>query len=60
MEDELDIVLFREDWDDFHFFDIRPEDYYIGKPVEVIGKVKMYRGRPNIIVNHPISIRALM
>ncbi len=60
MEDEIDIVLFPESWDNFHFFNIRPEDYYVGKPVEVIGKVKMYRGRPNIIVDHPISIRILM
>jgi len=60
MEDEIDIVLFPESWSNFRFFNIRPEDYYVGKPVEVIGKVKMYRGRPNIIVDHPISIRILM
>lgn len=60
MEDGLDIVLFPDSWSNFSFFNIIPEDYYLGKPVEVIGKIRMYRGRPNIIVSHPISIRALM
>jgi micrococcal nuclease len=59
MENEIDIVLFPDSWGNFSFFDINPGEYYMGKPVEVIGKVKMYRGRPNIIVSHPISIRVL-
>lgn len=60
MDGQLDIVLFPGSLSNFRFFNIKPEEYYMGKPVEVIGKVKMYKGRPNIIVNHPISIRALM
>ncbi|MFQ5786919.1 MAG: hypothetical protein ACE5H1_02980, partial [Thermodesulfobacteriota bacterium] len=60
MEGQLDIVLFPGSLSNFRFFNIKPEEYYMGKPAEVIGKVKMYKGRPNIIVNHPISIRALM
>jgi endonuclease YncB( thermonuclease family) len=60
MEDVLDIVLFPDSLSNFSFFNIIPEDYYLGKPVEVIGKIRMYRGRPNIIISHPISIRVLM
>jgi hypothetical protein len=60
MEDVLDIVLFPDSLSNFSFFNIIPEDYYLGKPVEVIGKIRMYRGRPNIIISHPMSIRALM
>jgi DNA/RNA endonuclease YhcR with UshA esterase domain len=40
----------------FRFFGINPESYYLGKPVEVIGKVRMYKGRPEIRIGHPISI----
>lgn len=60
MEDVLDIVFFPDGLSNFFFFNIIPEDYYVGKPVEVIGKIKMYRGRPNIVITHPISIRVLM
>jgi endonuclease YncB( thermonuclease family)/DNA/RNA endonuclease YhcR with UshA esterase domain len=60
MEDVLDIVIFPDNLSNFSFFNIIPEDYYLGKPVEVIGKIRMYRGRPNIIISHPISIRPLM
>lgn len=60
MEDVLDIVIFPDSLSNFSFFNIIPEDYYLGKPVEVIGKIRMYRGRPNIRVSHPISIRVLM
>lgn len=60
MEDVLDIVLFPDSLSNFSFFNIIPEEYYMGKPVEVIGKIRMYRGRPNIVISHPISIRALL
>lgn len=60
MEDVLDIVLFPDSLSNFSFFNIIPEDYYLGKPVEVIGKIRIYRGRPNIIITHPMSIRVLM
>ena len=60
MEDVLDIVIFPDSLSNFSFFNIIPEDYYLGRAVEVIGKIRMYRGRPNIIISHPISIRVLM
>lgn len=59
LEDELDIVLFPDSWGNFSHFNIKPEEYYIGKPVEVIGKISMYRGRPNVIISHPMNIRVL-
>lgn len=59
MEDDLDLVIFPNSWDNFSFFGIIPEKYYVGEPVEVIGRVKMYKGTPEIIISHPISIRSL-
>jgi micrococcal nuclease len=59
MEDDLDIVIFSNDWENFSFFGISPEKYYVGKPVEVIGRVKMYKGRPQIVIYHPFLIRDL-
>jgi micrococcal nuclease len=59
MENDLDIVIFPDSWENFEFFGITPEKYYVGRPVEVIGRVKMYKGRPEIIISHPISIRSL-
>ena len=59
MEDELDIVIFYDTLANFRFFGISPESYYVGKPVEVIGKVRMYKGRPEIRISHPMSIRTL-
>lgn len=60
MEDELDVVIFSGDWGNFKFFGIDPEKHYVGKPVEVTGRVKMYKGSPQIIISHPISIRDLL
>lgn len=59
LEEGLDIVLFPDSWGNFNHFNIKPEEYYIGKPVEVIGRISMYRGRPNIIISHPMYIRVL-
>jgi len=59
MEDDLNLVIFPNSWDNFSFFGIIPEKYYVGEPVEVIGRVKMYKGTPEIIISHPISIRSL-
>lgn len=59
MEEDLDVVIFSGDWENFSFFDIAPEEHYVGMPVEVTGRVKMYRGKPQIIIGHPISIRGL-
>ncbi len=57
MNGEFDAVIFRDDWANFEFFDIYPSKYYNGREVEVIGRVKMYKGTPGIIVDHPIQIR---
>ncbi|HWP91469.1 MAG TPA: thermonuclease family protein [Thermodesulfobacteriota bacterium] len=59
MENEMDVVIFSGDWGNFDFFGIVPEKYYPGKPVEVVGRVKMYRGKPQIVAGHPILIREL-
>lgn len=57
MEDKLDIVIFRDDWENFRYFDIEPENYYQDKQLEVIGRVKMHRGKPSIVVDHPMLLR---
>jgi len=59
LENDLDIVFFKDSLENFRFFKIDPAYDYIGKPVEVIGRVTMYRGSPQIIVSHPIVIREL-
>ena len=59
MEEDMDVVIFSGDWRNFDFFGIVPEKYYPGKPVEVVGRVKMYRGKPQIVVGHPILIGEL-
>jgi len=60
IDDDMDIVIFKGDWGNFNFFNIEPESYYVGQPVEVIGRVKLYKGRPQIIVNHPITLKKLL
>lgn len=59
IEDRFDIVIFLDDWDNFEFFGIDPETYYKGKRVEVTGRVRMYRGTPGMIVDHPMLIRVM-
>ncbi len=59
MEDLLGLVFFRSDLDNFRFFGIEPSEFYLKRYVEVVGRIKMYRGSPRIIVEHPISIRVL-
>lgn len=59
MENSLNLVFFRSDLGSFRFFGINPADFYPEKRVEVIGRVKMYRGYPQITVKHPISIKVL-
>lgn len=55
----LNITFFKSDFDNFRFFGIDPSNFYLGKYVEVIGRIRMYRGSPQIIVEHPISIKVL-
>lgn len=59
MEDELDIVVFKNNIKNFRHLQIEPSSYYTGVPVEVTGTITMYRGRAQIIVDHPISLRKL-
>lgn len=59
IEDNLDLVIFKDALENFTYFNINPKKYYLGKPVESIGRIKMYRGRPQITVSHPLSIRVL-
>ncbi len=58
MEDKVDVVVFPSDWGNFDHFNIDPEEFYTGKDVEVVGRVKMRGGKPNIIVNHPMLLRS--
>lgn len=60
IENDLDIVIFKSDWDNFDFFGIKPEIYYVGSPVEAIGRIKLYKGRTQIIVDHPITLKKLL
>jgi micrococcal nuclease len=53
----LEVVIFPDDLGNFTFFSIDPADYYTGKEVEVIGRVKMHRGIPGIVVDHPMLVR---
>ena len=59
MEEDLDLVIFSDNLSSYEFFGIDPANYYLGKPVEVIGRVSVYRGRPQIIISHPITIKVL-
>ncbi len=60
VESDLDVVIFKNNIDNFTHFGIDPETHYLGSIVQVIGKIKMYRGRPEIIVPHPMYIRKAM
>jgi micrococcal nuclease len=57
LDGKLDVVIFPDDLGNFEFFGIDPASYYKGRRVEVTGRIKMYKGTPGIIVNHPILIR---
>lgn len=58
MENKLDIVIFSNNLDNFDHFGIDPESYYQDKNVEVTGRVKMHRGKPSIVLDHPMLIRS--
>ncbi len=57
IDGKLDVVIFPDDLGNFRFFGIDPASYYKGRAVEVTGRVKMHKGTPGIIVNHPMLIR---
>src|SRR3972149_5856195 len=56
MEDDLNLVIFPNSWDNFSFFGIIPEKYYVGEPVEVIGRVKICERRAEVVVSRPLSV----
>jgi len=58
LDDKLDVVVFPDDLENFKHFGIKPENFYQNKQIEVIGRVKMHRGKPSIIVDHPMLIRS--
>jgi len=49
-------VIFRSA---FHKFPSNPEDYYYGKEVHVTGKIKKYKGKPEIIIDDPFQIKII-
>ncbi|MEW6144192.1 MAG: thermonuclease family protein [Thermodesulfobacteriota bacterium] len=57
IDGKLDVVIFPDDLGNFEFFGIDPASYYKGMEVEVTGRIKMHKGTPGIIVNHPMLIR---
>ncbi|MGH7884061.1 MAG: thermonuclease family protein [Thermodesulfobacteriota bacterium] len=59
VEDDLDIVIFKDNLSNFKHFQINPLNFYTGHLVEVIGRVTVYRGKTQIAVYHPMSIRKL-
>ena len=59
IDKDIDIVFFKDSLENFRFFKIDPAYDYVGKPVEVIGRVTMHRGSPQIVVSHPSVIKVL-
>lgn len=59
IEGGLDIVIFSDDLGNFKFFGIDPAPYYRGNNVEVTGRIRMYKGEPEIIIDHPMLIRTI-
>ena len=49
-------VIFKSD---FYKFPDAPEDYYLNKKVHVMGTIKQYQGKPEIILNGPSNIKII-
>jgi DNA/RNA endonuclease YhcR with UshA esterase domain len=58
LEDKLEVVIFPGDYGNFEFFGIDPAADYEGEEIEVTGRVKMRKGVPGIVVDHPMLIRS--
>jgi hypothetical protein len=43
----------------FRKFPSQPEKYYLNKTVRVRGKIKMYKGRPEIVLQSPKQIKVI-
>ncbi len=54
IEGDLSVVIFSYDLSNFEFFGIEPAEYYVGKEVKVTGRVRIYKGQPEIVVDHPM------
>lgn len=52
----LKVVIFDKDKTNFEDGGINPLTHYNGKAVVVYGKIKMYKGMPEVIVNSPSQI----
>jgi len=52
----LKIVIFKQDLQNFDDFQINPANYYLDKQIVVYGKIKMYKGFPEIIIGSPSQI----
>ena len=50
-------VIFKNSLPNFPFL---PQSYYFGKEVEVKGVVKLYKGKPEIILNNQAQIRIII
>jgi len=46
-------VIFASDW---YKFPANPDKYYLNKKVRVTGKIKRYKGKPEIILQNPNQI----
>lgn len=57
MDGKFYVVIFPDDLGNFALFGIDPAAYYGGRLVEVTGRLKMYKGTPEIILSHPMLIR---
>jgi endonuclease YncB( thermonuclease family) len=57
MDGKFDVMIFPDDLGNFTFFGIDPAAYYKGRTVEVTGRIKMYKGTPEIILSQPMLIR---
>jgi len=44
---------------DFNKFPFKPEEYYLNKEVKVLGVIKEYQGKPEIIVENPSQIEVI-
>lgn len=52
----LKIIIFKQDLQNFDDFQINPANYYLDKQIVVYGKIKMYKGFPEIIIGSPSQI----
>jgi endonuclease YncB( thermonuclease family) len=57
--DGLTAVIFKKDLDMFLNDGIRPQDAYRDRNVRIFGLIKMYEGKPEVIVSHPSQIEIL-